>query len=506
MQNEEFCCGKGCAQSPLQEPIPLYGAMSASEPIPWHALGPLAEPIRAIETLAQAPAAIAMQSVLAVVSTIVQGLGDVETLHGRCPSSFFALTVAKSGERKSTCDKLATAALRRFDQLQNRQYLRDKAAFEAKLHESRGRQRHRLNKELDVIDDLREAPAENLAPEPPLVPTMLVSDATVEGLCRRLEIGTPSIAVMTDEGGQFFGGHGMKRENAPKTAATFSKFGDGDSVVRSRASSDLVPLHGKRVSMHLMIQPGIAVSAIGDPMLKDQGLLSRIAIAWPDSQIGSRLISQDPSRLAEEDRAKAVLAIYDRRNETLLNIDLPLHANSRTDLDPPCLLLSDPARSKLVDFYNDVELSSSDGGAFEYMKGFAAKAPEIAARIACVLTLYADEKATEISEEAAQSGIDLMTWYLMEMRRIAVTGRPNEELLSAEALRVWLVHRWTGEFIDKRTMVRRGPGHLRDGNTIEACIQKLVAHRWLVPGTGSQVIDGVTSWSFWQIVRSGASR
>ncbi len=61
------------------------------------------------------------------------------------------------------------------------------------------------------------------------------------------------------------------------------------------------------MSLHLMIQPGVAQTVVGDPTMKDQGLLSRILIAWPDSKIGSRKIKKDPSRIAEEIEAKATL-------------------------------------------------------------------------------------------------------------------------------------------------------------------------------------------------------
>jgi hypothetical protein len=45
----------------------------------------------------------------------VQGLGQVETLGGPRPVSLYCLTIAGSGERKSNCDALLIAALRRFD-------------------------------------------------------------------------------------------------------------------------------------------------------------------------------------------------------------------------------------------------------------------------------------------------------------------------------------------------------------------------------------------------------
>lgn len=499
MLTSKFSKGESYVSTPQSEPTPLFGALREAEPVPWEGLGPLADPIKAIATLTQAPEAIAMQSVLIVASAATQALADVEALHGLVPLSCFALTVAQSGERKSACDSLATGAIDQIDQVRARKYRHDRRKYEVdKLEFQKGKRRKR-DEDFNVIDDELNAPDPNLPPEPPLFPAIRISDPTIEGLFNQLESGTPSVAVMTDEGGQFFGGHSMKRENALKTAAGFSKFWDGATLSKSRASTEPVLLCGKRVSLHLMIQPGIAQSVVGDPTMKDQGLLSRVLIAWPDSKIGSRVIHRNKAQSEAEDDARSVLAKFDERVAQLLNAELPIHPDTRADLQPRELGLCDQAREMLEAFYNRVEDASSAGKAFEYMTGFAAKAPEMAARIAGIQTIFADEDAAEVTEGAMSNGICMMEWYLSEMLRITDTGRPNEELCQAEELRLWLLRKWGENFIDKRTMMKNGPGHLRDGNTLSRCVEKLEDHGWLVRGTGKQVIGGAISKTFWRV-------
>jgi hypothetical protein len=97
----------------------------------------------------------------------------------------------------------------------------------------------------------------------------------------------------------------------------------------------------------------------------------------------------------------------------------------------------------------------------------------------------------------------MMEWYLTEMLRVSDTGRPNQELCASEDLRLWLVNRWAEEFIDKRTMMKNGPGHLRDGNTLDICIKKLIEYGWLVREPGRQVINGANSKTYWRVVRRG---
>ena len=110
-----------------------------------------------------------------------------------------------------------------------------------------------------------------------------------------------------------------------------------------------------------MIQPGVAQTVVGDPMMKDQGFLSRLLIVWPDSNIGSRQIINDPSRSAAETEAKAMLLKFDERFKELLKLELPIHPETRADLDPRQLKLSDQARAKLEEFYNRVEHASNKG-------------------------------------------------------------------------------------------------------------------------------------------------
>lgn len=493
------------AQKEQMAPTPLFGELRDAEPIPRQSLGPLEGAVQAISILTQAPDAIAMQSVLTVASAAVQAHVNVETLQGFVPTSCFFLTVAQSGERKSACDSLATSAIDQFDQERVRIYQREKREYEVEKSDFQRRRRSSSN-DFEVIETDIDGIDVELPPEPPLFPSIRISDPTIEGLFRQLENGHPSVAVMTDEGGQFFGGHSMKRENALKTAAGFSKLWDGAPLSRTRASAEPVWLSGKRVSLHLMIQPGVAQGVVGDPTMKDQGLLSRVLIAWPSSKIGSRVIRNGVAQNEMRELAKLYLEKFQQRVSELLKLELPLHSGTRSELNPRHLELSCEARVLLEEFYNRVEVACGSGGAFEFMSGFAAKAPEVAARIAGIQSIFADEDACDVSVEMMKNGISMMEWYLAEMLRITDSGRPDQELCDAEIIRRWLEDSWDEEFIDKRTLIKRGPGPLRDGNTISQCLQRLEAHGWLIRGNGKEVIDGTNSKTYWRVFRSESCR
>ena len=114
-------------------PQPLLREIPAGEPYPVAALGPLRGAVEAVQGQTLAPIAIPAQSALASASLAVQGFADVETLGGPCPTSIYCLTVAKSGERKSSCDSLLMVALRDFEREQASELRAEMTSWRNKL-------------------------------------------------------------------------------------------------------------------------------------------------------------------------------------------------------------------------------------------------------------------------------------------------------------------------------------------------------------------------------------
>jgi hypothetical protein len=67
--------------------------------------------------------------------------------------------------------------------------------------------------------------------------------------------GRPSIGLFHDDGGEFIGGHAMNSDNKLKTASGLSKLWDEGVFDRVRAGDGASKHYGKRLAMHLMIQP-----------------------------------------------------------------------------------------------------------------------------------------------------------------------------------------------------------------------------------------------------------
>ena len=153
---------------------------------------------------------------------------------------------------------------------------------------------------------------------PPLVPMLTCPEPTYEGMCRLLAMGQPSIGIFSAEGGQFVGGHGMSDDARLRTAAGLSAAWDGEPIRRVRVGDGIRILPGRRVSLHLMLQPEVANIWLSDQLLIGQGLLSRTLFTAPDSAMGGRLSHDEAPETAP------AMARYGARLLEMLERPLPL--------------------------------------------------------------------------------------------------------------------------------------------------------------------------------------
>jgi uncharacterized protein DUF3987 len=437
------------------------------------------------------------QAVLAAATLAVQGHADVELATGQIkPLSNFFLTVAASGERKTATDQLALAAVRKHEEMlaekyaaERLAYLNDQAAWEAAR--KRAINAHKGNRRA-IRDALNE-----LGPEPtaPPLPVVTCPDPTFEGLTLAMQQGQPSMGVFSSEGGQFVGGHAMSDDNKLASAAAFSSSWDGEPIKRVRAKDGVTILPGRRLAMHLMVQPDVAVLLLSDALLADQGMLSRYLVTAPDSRAGSRFY-KEPS---PEWRAR--LFGYEQQMYSILQRPLPLADGKLNVLVPRVLRLSDDARTLLINFADQVEGRLGPGGEFKPISGLANKLPEHAARLAGVLTMFANPDAKEISLEAVENGIKLVRHYADEALRLFQAAKIDAKLRQAARLLDWLHHSWKEPNVSLPDIYQRGPNFVGSRRAALDLVAILEVHRWLHKVPGGGVVAGEPRREVWRIVR-----
>jgi hypothetical protein len=472
------------APEPLRRPLP------PAEPFPLEALGEvLGGAARAIHAVVKAPAGLCGQSVLSAASLAAQAHADVVIDGRREPLSLWHVTVGDSGERKSGADKWALQAHRDVERANADAHRQEMAVHEVALsaHKAAARAAEK-GKDADAI----RANLERLGaqPEPPLSPWLLVPEATLEGLHKLYQAGRPSLGLFNDDAGDFLDGHAMNRDNRTKSAAGFSKLWDSGEFSRIRAGDGAAKFYGRRLAMHVMVQPVIAERVLSDDVLTGQGFLPRCLVAWPTSTVGTRAycdadLSRDPA-----------LARYWTRMRDLLTASPPLRQGTRNELDPRALVLAPDAKALWIRVHDAIEADMA--GEFANVRAWASKAASQVARIAGVLTLVEDAGAGVIRVDAVERAARLAMYYLREAARVAGTASVPRRVKDAEALLEWC--RETGRALLHSTDAQKnGPNAIRTNDAFTEAVTTLEVAGWAEPVDGGAVLDGRHRARVWRV-------
>lgn len=124
------------------------------------------------------------------------------------------MTIAESGERKSSCDNEALFVVKAYEKKLNAQYSIDIEQWQ-NTNEIYEAQKQSILKKSNLTSDNRKAALDSLGQKPikPLIPLLTCPEPTFEGLCKLMKDGYPSLGIFSSEGGQFIAGYGMKAEN-----------------------------------------------------------------------------------------------------------------------------------------------------------------------------------------------------------------------------------------------------------------------------------------------------
>lgn len=469
------------------EPTPLRRISPPASPFPMAALGDiLGGAARAIVDRVQCADALAASSVLSAASLATQAHADVvlPATGAARPLSLFLVTVAATGDRKSTADGEASRPMRKREERLRETYreaLKDyrhaKRAYDAAIAkaEKGAIDRYEIEDALKAVGD---------EPQPPLQPILTTDEPTIEGLAKLFEKGQPSLGLFSDEGGTFLGGHALASENRLRTMAALSSLWDGAPMRRIRAGDGATILPGIRLALHLMLQPQASAGLLADPMAADQGLLSRILVCGPASRAGARF----QKTLAET--TEPAFRHYEARILDLLERPLPLIEGTRNSLQPRRLAFDAKAAAAWGRLADEIERKLAPGGEYEPIRGFANKLAEHVARIAGVLTLVDNAEASAIDTPTLGRAAQIGDFYASEALRLFEAGAVSPEIQQAEKLLEWLQSAWTEPTVALVPIYQRGPNFIREKATAKRAVTILEQHGWLVPVEGSGLIVG----------------
>jgi len=459
-------------------PVPQeIGIKVAPEPYPIDALP---ETIRAaVEEVAgfvKAPVPLVVASALGVLSLACQAHVDVkrdERLSG--PVGLFLLSIADSGERKSTCDGFFSKAIKDYEAEQAelakpmlRDYRAAVDAWEAKRNGIKEKIRH-LAKEGKPTGDLESIlrEMENSRPEPPRVPRLIYTDVTPEELARSLARQWPSGGVVSSEAGLVFGAHGMGKESIMRNLGLLNVLWDGGTLTVDRKSSESFRVSGARLTVALQIQEATLRSFFdrSGGLARGTGFLARFLVSWPESTQGFRLFTDAPTSWSR-------LSLFHRRIAAILDTPAPLNDNG--SLSPAMMTMTQEAKEMWIAFHDAIESELRSGGELHDVRDVASKAADNAARLAALFQVFEDGMCGTVERDAFEGASRIVAWHLNEAKRFFGEVALPSELVDAARLDAWLIGRCRQEReaeVSKREALQYGP--IRNDPALMAAIHTL---------------------------------
>lgn len=479
-------------QAELPEKRPLFRELPPPPVFPADALGPLKAAALAIQSKTQAPIEICAQSVLAVATLAVQAHIDVELPGGGIkPVVNMFVSIAESGERKTSVDKIALAPVRDMESQWNREHKLATADYENRLVAWKSaRSGVKKGTAADMLAALGQI---GLEPEAPPHPMLICSDVTPEALVLHLEKGRPMAGLFTAEGGILVGGAAFTDESRMRTAALLNSLWDGEPIRRQRVGTGTTFLPGRRCCAHIMMQQVVADRLLGDSMLDGMGMLARMLVVAPESTAGSRLFKRDAPENA------AILQAYNDRITALLRMEPATNDLDNRELAPRVLPLDADASAEWIIFHDQCETAIRKNGELVTIKPFAAKLAEHAGRLSAVLTAYADPQAQLVPLWAMKSGIQLAGHFAMEMLRLHGGASIPLPLRHAQKLLEWWQRR-DDPILHLAKIYQYGPPDLRTAKAAKEAVKALVDHGWVERLEPGMEVEGKPRKDVFQLV------
>lgn len=326
--------------------------------------GEIRQIVFALQGLSDAPTELCVQSALSRISLVIGGgYNGQHYIHRQpTPTTLAQVSIAESGERKSTVDKLLISPLE---------------AHICALNESRSN------------DD-------QLWP--------VVADLTPEGLLNQLPLN-PAISLSSADAGPFLTGYAMDKDRKGVTASILSSMWSGEAFNQFRAGFKR-QVQDPRVDVSLMAQSVFAQDFLGSQLLESQGFLSRLLIYLPKSRQGKRSAVKALDDQERRDECLRLISVAGDRLKAVYDEGLEFFDNKRGRRVIP---LTDEAARLLAEYSDQLEGMREEGGVLRD-NSWGNRAPEHAARLATIFAVYKGRNSVDAEE--IHAGTKLASHFL----------------------------------------------------------------------------------------------
>jgi len=363
---------------------------------PTHVLpGTLRQWVEAESHATQTPADLAALLALAVCSVGIARRVVVEPRAGwREPVNLFVAVLLEPGNRKSAVFADAMKPLRELEAelIEAARPLVAREQSDRRQAEARLRKLEKTAAEKDDAEARHEAG--NLAAElaeqsEPVLPRLIVDDATSEKLGMMLAEQGGRIASMSPEGGVFDLMAGLYSKSGIPQFGVYLMGHSGDDLITDRVSRKSVRVERPALTCSYAMQPAVIEGLAENAVFRGRGLLARFLYAAPQSWIGRREIAPTPvSDATREAYRQTVRALAETEGEFVLQ-------------------LAADAAALLREWEAEIEAMLGDGGQMEIMRDWGAKLAGATLRLAAVLHCMEHGPAGRVEGQTIAAAVEI---------------------------------------------------------------------------------------------------
>jgi hypothetical protein len=372
------------------------------------------EAILEMQCNVKAPLSLIATSFLSAMSVTAQAQVKIRLSIGGQPRpvSLYTIIIAESGERKTAVDNIVSKPLHAFDEASEKKHVDAVLRYETEFHRWKA-VRDTLTRRFAkaTCDDqptfeFERRLTEHFKSEPikPRLRRLIWQDTTERAILDALEGESESLALVADEG------EIVLRSPLLTKTGVVNKTWDGGPIMLARAKGVNFSARDVRLTISLQVQSAVVQNYLRkrDNMPRSAGFFARFLVVWPPSTQGKRFTNGIEPTWGSTEKFHATL-------ERMLS-------HQATDQTPNTVEqivyeFDDDAKMAWNQFVNQVELNIRPGQYLDDIHDFAAKAGEIAARIAALFHHFSEQQG-KISVDTLQQAITVVNFHIGEFKRI----------------------------------------------------------------------------------------